>query len=186
MDDIVVGDTVAICRDASGWLAPALVTKVTPYYYEVIYNNRIKTSGINRTRKLKAGIEDEVSPNNSIPIARADSDDSSVDDKTTPQTADDDAEEEAAHNGNEQEAILTDQLGETVGANIPSRTSSHRIRRSELQRVLDDAQPLLSDNLGPTRSQGNESSNLTNSQLGTEHNDAHYMQSPTDLADQSV
>ena len=50
--EINVGDTVAIWRDASGWIAPARVTKITPYYYEVTHNGRVKTSGINRTKLI--------------------------------------------------------------------------------------------------------------------------------------
>lgn len=59
-DDIVIGDTIAIWRDVSGWLAPARVTKITPYYYEVIQNSRIKTSGMNRTRSVHDETNDEA------------------------------------------------------------------------------------------------------------------------------
>lgn len=52
-DEIDVGDPVEIWRDASGWLFPSRVTEVTPHYYEVAPSNRLKTSGINRTRLIK-------------------------------------------------------------------------------------------------------------------------------------
>lgn len=47
-DNISLGDIVAIYRNASGWLAPGQVTKVTQYYYDVIHNGHMKTSGVNR------------------------------------------------------------------------------------------------------------------------------------------
>lgn len=53
-DTITVRDTVARLRNASGWLAPARVTKVAPYNCEVVHNGRFITSGINRTRGVKA------------------------------------------------------------------------------------------------------------------------------------
>lgn len=51
---IIVRDKVEIWRDASGWLDPTRITKVTPNYYEGIHNVRIKTSGIYSTRKVNA------------------------------------------------------------------------------------------------------------------------------------
>lgn len=53
-DEISIGDTVAIWRDASGCLAPVRVTKVTPYYYEVIHNGRVKMWGINHRRRVNS------------------------------------------------------------------------------------------------------------------------------------
>lgn len=172
MEDIAVGDIVAIWRDASGWLAPARVTKATPYYYEVIHNNRVKTSGINRTRKVSTDTKEEVRPNDTIPMTGSDSDYDSPADETTPPT--DDAEEEAGD--------VADQNEETVDACVSTRSSSHRIPRSELHRILDEAQPLLRDSLASTRSQSKAISN----EDGTPHDDAHHMEGPADLADQSV
>ena len=74
MEDISVGDTVAIWRDAYGFLAPARVTKVTPCYYEVLNNNRIKTSGINRTRKVNSVANEDGTPENAIRMTETDSD----------------------------------------------------------------------------------------------------------------
>lgn len=48
-EEISMGDTVAIWRDESSWLAPARVTNVLPYYYEVAHNGQLKTSRLNRT-----------------------------------------------------------------------------------------------------------------------------------------
>lgn len=51
-DTFSVGDSVAIERDASGWIGPCRITRVLPYYVEVVQNERLKTSGFSRTRKI--------------------------------------------------------------------------------------------------------------------------------------
>ena len=58
-DEINMGYTVAIWRDGSGWLYPARGTKVTPFYYEVQHNGRLKTSGVNRTRFIRSNKSEE-------------------------------------------------------------------------------------------------------------------------------
>lgn len=58
-DDIKLGDTVTIWRDGSGCLYPTCVTKVTPCYYEVVHNGRLKSSGLNRTRLLYTNSDDK-------------------------------------------------------------------------------------------------------------------------------
>lgn len=60
-EDINLGATVAIWRDASEWLAPTRVTMVLPHYLEVVNNGRLKTSGMSRTRLISRN-EDAPAP----------------------------------------------------------------------------------------------------------------------------
>lgn len=55
-----VGDTVSFWRDATGWTGPAEVTKVTPNFVQVNHNERLKTSGFNRTRLLRRADEEDI------------------------------------------------------------------------------------------------------------------------------
>lgn len=56
-NQIAEGDNIAVWRDASGYLSPARVTIVTPLFYEVDHNGRLKTSSINRTRLINTNLE---------------------------------------------------------------------------------------------------------------------------------
>lgn len=51
-DFTLVGDTVALWRDSSAWIAPARVKVVLPHYCKVVHNGRIKTLGMNRKRLI--------------------------------------------------------------------------------------------------------------------------------------
>lgn len=59
---IDVGDSVAIWHDGSGWLHPARVALTSPYFYEVVHNGRVETSGLNRTRLLRSATHDDNDP----------------------------------------------------------------------------------------------------------------------------
>ena len=126
--EINVGDTVAIWRDASGWLATARVTKITPYYYEVIHNGRVKTSGINRTKLIINRNDDnstaEENQRTAIPFYISyDGDEDPLADK--PEDEDDLPDDGADHPDND--GGTTDQPDTSTE---PFRHTAHRIPRS--------------------------------------------------------
>lgn len=56
----------------------------------------------------------------------------------------------------EEESVNSLNRTTVMGSQEAPRNSNHRIPRAEIQHVLDDAQRLLQDNIGSTRSQSNE------------------------------
>lgn len=144
-DTITVGDTVAIWRDASGWLSPARVTKGTPYYYEVVHDGIIKASGINPTRRVKAvgdthDAELDTGASTLLPAHGEDSDNDLSQSDETPSY------------GHTSGAVITPFVDHDDG-NVQQRSLSQHIRRTEIQHVIDDASPLVQRPLGTTRSQ---------------------------------
>ncbi len=147
VDKIDVGDTVAIWRDGSGWLFPARVTRVTPYYYEVVHNGRLKTSGINRTRLIPTPYGDPVPKcSGRLPI-QWHSDENFDDDNYH-----DLCNEETEPNTEHQAVDELENAGQRVG-DVPHPRSANRIAPAELRRVIEDAQPIVQGRMGSTRSQ---------------------------------
>ena len=147
-DNIRVGDLVAIWRDASGWLSPCRVIRVTPFFYEVIHNGRVKTSGISRTRIVQSQQlatesecrRDEIeidAPN----IWNEEGDWSSDPDSYAQQTADDrqpiDTSTDTPH------AETFDQTSPRAG---------NRVSKSEVDRINREAQSITGGELGSRRS----------------------------------
>lgn len=156
-DDISIGDTVAIWRDASGWLAPARVTRVMPYYYEVIHNGRVKTSGINRTRLIKAHAtaipkKVEIADAHATIIESDDEAEAYENDNSPPsQTAAESAINDAPELGADADDIADNLSPDAV--HDQHRATSQRIRTAEVQHVIEEARPILQEGLRSTRSQ---------------------------------
>lgn len=133
-DTISLGDTVAICRDGSGWLSPAHVTKIKPYSNEVVQNGRLKTFGINCTRIIQPSLL------TSTQVIETDRDFNHVHQHGNDRQDDD---------GDDIELNRNDpRNNEADSGNLP-----RRIRQAEVRRVLADTQTDLGKPLAETRSQ---------------------------------
>lgn len=66
-DAIKFDDNFAMGRDGSGWLFPTRATKLAAYFFEVVHNGPLKTSGINRTCLLSPDGPQESNKNSNFP-----------------------------------------------------------------------------------------------------------------------
>lgn len=177
-DNITVGNTVAIWRDGSGWLFPARVTKVTPYYYEVVHNGRLKTSGINRTRLIETirdnhdqflrrlnNAEDSQEDNISIPNQHCEQPDDNAHDVQTDEFI-----------GTPEDNVQNDQTD--THARTPTSTQplpQKRIHPAEVRRLREETNTIIDTPLERTRSRteaaNNSPSMLLDNATGDYHSD---------------
>lgn len=184
-DRISIGDKIAIWRDASAWLAPARVTKIKPYYLEVIHSSHIKTSGINRILPIIEVSNDEVQRINTVisPNIIEEADDDPAPCAAQPTVQD------------EVEAELNEGTGnQSDNKSAAPRNPSQLIRHTELKRLLHDASPLVEEQMGTTRSrtdaiQVHPSDAPHCHGAGDSDNDGHsratYLKPPTELSYQT-
>lgn len=131
-----------IWRNASEWLSPGRVTRVTSFFYDLVPNCLLKMSGTNRTRLLDHKSELDAAQSATQPAAdhsRLTIDDLDIQEEN--KYTDDDSDEK----------ILTSRNGDCWAPSCQTIICGLQLRQTETCRVTDEAKALVPSPISSTR-----------------------------------